>query len=83
MTEKWCNWLVFDIMGDLVSIFSRQSHVKETQGLVDADVRYRSLADHLGPLVKNQRTGKASIFSAELLAETIQLPHYLNFLTGV
>jgi hypothetical protein len=27
VTEKWCNWLVFDIMGDLVSIIHRQSQV--------------------------------------------------------
>jgi hypothetical protein len=27
VTEKWCNWLVFDIMGDLVSSIHRQSQV--------------------------------------------------------
>lgn len=83
MTEKWCNWLVFDIMGDLVSIFHRQSHVKGTQEVVEADVHYRSLANHLGLLGRSQRTGKVSTFSAEPLDETTRSPHYLNSSTGV
>lgn len=32
--QKWCNWLVFDIMGDLVSLVACDS-TKEVYGLLE------------------------------------------------